>query len=197
MARNITARLLNLTRNTPSHGVAHGPTMRVTRQSPTPQRGRGNGVIRAWVVARHQELDPGLAAEEVTLLAIAGGLLLWVLRLSMAPASTLAGFRTWVLEECPVAPGRRAACQAPAVTSGPASQAAAVVPQRGSGTRGGTKTARFLALVTERHGPLAAIPLEAVAKISAAVAPQVELNAGAARAALRRAVLAAQDGDPR
>jgi len=155
------------------------------------------GVIRAWVVARHQELNPGLAAEEVTLLAVAGGLLLWLLRLSMAPASTLAGFRTWVLEECPVAPGRRAARQAPAVTSGPAPQAAAAAPRRESGPRGGTKTARFLALVAERHGPLAAIPLETVAKISAAVAPQAGLNPGSARAALRRAVLAAQDGDPR
>ena len=74
---------------------------------------------------------------------------------------------------------------------------AAAVPPRGSGPRGGTKTARFLALVTERHGPLAAIPLEAVAKTSAALAPQVGLNTGSARAALRRAVLAARNGDPR
>jgi hypothetical protein len=36
-----------------------------------------------------------------------------------------------------------------------------------------------------------------VAKISAELAPQVGLNIGAARTALRRAVLAAQDGDPR
>ena len=35
-------------------------------------------------------------------------LILWLLRLALAPASTLAGFRAWVLEECPVAPGRRA-----------------------------------------------------------------------------------------
>ena len=153
------------------------------------------GVVRAWVIARHQELDTGLAADDATLLAVAGGLLLWLLRLSMAPASTLAGFRAWVLEECPVAPGRRVSRPARAVMSEPPPQAA--VTQRGNGPRGGTKTARFLALVTERHGPLASIPLEAAAKISAAVAPQVELNAGSARAALRRAVLAAQNGDPR
>jgi hypothetical protein len=150
------------------------------------------GVVRVWVIARHQELNAALAAEEVTLLAMVGGLLLWLLRLSMAPASTLAGFRAWVLEECPVAPGRRVAGPAPTVTS-----LAPVVPPRGSSPRGGSKTARFLTLVAERHGPLAAIPVEAVAKISAAVAPQVELNAGAARAALRRAVLAAQNGDLR
>jgi hypothetical protein len=154
------------------------------------------GVVRAWVITRHQEPGAGLAAEEATLLAVAGGLLLWLLRLTMAPASTLAGFRTWVLEECPVAPGRRATRPATAAASVPAARAAAIAP-RGSGPRDGTKTARFLALVTERHGPLAAIPLETVAKISAAVAPQIELNAGSARTALRRAVLAAQNGEPR
>jgi thiamine monophosphate synthase len=52
-------------------------------------------------------------------------------------------------------------------------------------------------LVTERHGPLAVIPLPAVAGIAAALAPQVDLNTGAARTALRRAVLTAQNGDPR
>jgi hypothetical protein len=34
--------------------------------------------------------------------------------------------------------------------------------------------------VTERHGPLAEIPLGAVSKISTEIAPQVELNTGAA-----------------
>ena len=155
------------------------------------------GVVRAWVIARHSEPAAGLAAEEATLLAMAGGLLLWLLRLSMAPASTLAGFRAWVLEECPVAPGRRAARAGPGRPSSPSPHPRRLLAApRGSGPRGGTKTARFLALVTERHGPLAAIPLEAVAKISAALAPQVDLNAGAARAALRRAVLAAQERRP-
>jgi hypothetical protein len=153
------------------------------------------GVVRAWVIARHSEPAAGLA-EEATLLAMAGGLLLWLLRLGMAPASTLRGFRTWVLEECPVAPGRRAARLTPAAGPVPEPEAAVVAPQ-GSSPRGGTKTARFLALVTERHGPLAAVPLEAVAKTSAALAPQVGLNTGSARAALRRAVLAARNGDPR
>ena len=152
------------------------------------------GVVRVWVITRHSEPAARLA-EEATLLAMAGGLLLWLLRLTMAPASTLAGFRTWVLEECPVAPGRRAAHKAPAAGPVPAPETAAV--PRGSGPRGATKTARFLALVTERHGPLAAIPLETVAKTSAALAPQVGLNTGSARAALRKAVLAARNGEPR
>jgi hypothetical protein len=50
-------------------------------------------------------------------------------------------------------------------------------------------------LVTERHGPFASIPLDRVAQISAALAPSAGLNAGAARAALRKAVLAARNGD--
>ena len=68
----------------------------------------------------------------------------------------------------------------------------------GRGRRGDTKSARFLTLVTEHHGPLPAIPLDNVATISATLAPQVDLNTGAARTVPRRAVLAvgAHNGDP-
>jgi hypothetical protein len=131
------------------------------------------GVVRAWTLARHQHLT----ADTATPLAALGGLLLWLLRLTLAPASTLAGFRAWVLAECPVAPGRR--------------RAPAPHPRKA------TKTARFLDLVTERHGSLASIPLHAVAGISADLAPQLDLNTGAARTALRKAVLAARNGGPR
>ena len=85
-------------------------------------------------------------------------------------------------QECPVAPGRRAPAPRPAPAPDP---------------RKATKTARFLALVTERHGSLASIPLDAVAGISADLAPRVGLHPGTARAALRKAVLAARNGDPR
>ena len=51
--------------------------------------------------------------------------------------------------------------------------------------------------MTERHGSLASIPLTRVAGISADLAPRADLNAGAARTALRRAVLTARKGDPR
>jgi hypothetical protein len=102
---------------------------------------------------------------------------LWLLRLALAPASTLAGFRAWVLQQCPVTP-----------RPGPAS-----APHPGKAT----KTARFLDLVTERHGPLASIPLPATARIAAALAPEADLHPGAARTALRKAVQAAQTGDSR
>ena len=155
------------------------------------------GVIRSWVLARHKHLNVPLAADEVTPLAVLGGLVLWLLRLGLAPASTLTGFRAWVLEECPVAPRRRAA--RPAQAAAPvASPRAITPPRRGIGRRGDTKSARFLALVAEHHGSVAAIPLNNVARISAALAPQVDLNTGAARTVLRRAVLASQahNGDP-
>ncbi len=137
----------------------------------------------AVVRTRHQQLNAAVVGEAATPLAILGGLILWLLRLVLAPASTLAGFRAWVLEECPVAPGRRAL--------GPA-------PDQGEGTvpRKATKTARFLSLVAERSGPLASIPLDRVAQISAALAPAAGLNTGAARTALRKAVLSARNGDP-
>ena len=136
------------------------------------------------VRTRHQQLA---AAEAATPLAILGGLVLWLLRLVLAPASTLAGFRAWVLEQCPVAPGRRAA---PPPTAARPGQGGGTVPRKA------TKTARFLSLVTERHGPLASIPLDRIAQVSAALAPAADLNPGAARAALRKAVLAARNGDP-
>ena len=145
----------------------------------------------AVVRTRHQQTAAALAADAATPLAILGGLILWLLRLALAPVSTLAGFRAWVLEQCPVAPGRRAVRYAPPF--------AAARPGQGGGTvpRKATKTARFLCLVTERHGPLASIPLDRIAQVSAALAPQLGLNTGAARTALRKAVLAARNGGPR
>jgi hypothetical protein len=172
------------------------------------------GVVRTSVLARQH--GPGALAGEVTVLAALGGLLLWLLRLGMAPKSTLTGFRAWVLEECPVAPGRHAAVltslagraagagTARAVHSSPESHSTvspaeggprgATARPRSSISRSGTKTARFLALVADQHGPLAAVPLDSVGGICAALAPLADLNAGAARTALRRAVLAAQNG---
>jgi hypothetical protein len=140
------------------------------------------GVVRAWTLARHLQFGTALAADAATPLAILGDLVLWLLRLALAPGSTLAGFRAWVLAECPVAPGRRAPAPRPAPAPHPPKV---------------TKTARFLDLGTERHGSLASIPLDAVAGISAEIAPRAGLHPGAARGALRKAVLTAKNGDPR
>jgi hypothetical protein len=131
-------------------------------------------VLRTRALTR-RHLAPG-----TTPLAALSRLALWLLRLALAPASTLAGFRAWVLAQCPLTP---------APGPGP-SPYPAEVPRP-------TKTARFLDLVTERHGPLASIPLPATARIAATLAPLADLHPGAARTALRKAVQAAQTGDPR
>jgi hypothetical protein len=151
------------------------------------------GVVRAWAIARHQDLSTALADDGgTTPLTLAGGLVLWLLRLALVPVSTLAGFRAWVIAECPIAPGRRAPQPPPPV------KPKAITRRRpAKRTQGGTKTARFLALVTDRHGPLAGVPLGNVSKICAELAPQAGLNTGAARTALRKAVLGARNGDPR
>lgn len=65
------------------------------------------GVVRARVLARARNLGEMLADDGPTPLALAGSLALWLLRLSLAPASTLGGFRSWVIRDCPVAPGLR------------------------------------------------------------------------------------------
>jgi hypothetical protein len=161
------------------------------------------GVIRAWTIARARALKTALADDEATPLALLGGLMLWLLRLAIAPASTLAGFRAWVAEECPVAPGRRARpAPAKARASVAASRAKEITtrPAAGrssGGARDGTKTARFLALAADRYGPLDAFPLADVSRVSAELAGEADLHPGAARAALRRHVLALQNGSPR
>jgi hypothetical protein len=63
--------------------------------------------------------------------------------------------------------------------------------------RGETKTARFLALAADRYGPLGTFPLAEVSRVSSELAPEVGLDRGAARAALRRHVLSLRNGSPR
>jgi hypothetical protein len=65
------------------------------------------GVVRAWVLARARDLGETLAEDGPTPLSMAGAAVLWLLRLVLAPKSTLAGFRDWVVTDCPVAPGLR------------------------------------------------------------------------------------------
>lgn len=70
-------------------------------------------------------------------------------------------------------------------------------PRRASARRE-SKTARFLALIAERHGELAGIDPANVSQICTDLAPQVDLDIGAARSALlprvRQAIEAAQTG---
>jgi len=154
-------------------------------------------VVRATAIARHRRLRAVAAEDEATPLSMLGGLALWLVRLCVAPASTLRGLRAWVIEECPVAPGWRDGRPQPIVMPSEPVKAIAAPGLPSGGGRAGTKTSRFLDLVAEQHGPLAGIPLKSVARICRQVAPQVGLDAGAARTALRKAVLAAQNGSIR
>lgn len=161
------------------------------------------GVVRAYTLARQRAFERTLADEEATPLAVVGGVLLWLLRLAVAPCSTLGGLRRWVVEECPVAPGRKAPTTGTAAfeshqpdtqdqAAAPASPAR-TAPRRQSG-RTGTKTGRFLGLVEQRHGSLAELPISKVCRIASAIAPEVGLHPGSARSVLRARVLQAQEG---
>ena len=135
------------------------------------------------VVRRHV-----LGEDERSPWQAAAPLVLYALRLVLALPSTAAGLRRWLLLKTPLP-----AASVPAMPLMP--QQTAISGRRGpNGPRAESKTARFLALVTERHGPLADFPPERVSRTCAELAPEVGLDIGAARTALRRAVLAAQDG---
>src|ERR1019366_8092530 len=68
------------------------------------------GVIRTYALAKQRE---SAEEEEVTPLDIIGRMFLWTLRLALAPPSTIRGFRKWVVECAPVAPGRVAVIEHP------------------------------------------------------------------------------------
>jgi len=155
------------------------------------------------------------------LLARAG---LYGLRLVLDPWPTAKGFRRRVLEAAPLAavtaPATVPALPAPAgepepeprpgawaaLRSNPGEPDASAQPAAGRPARPRaavsrvatpgkvTKTARFLALVEDTYGPLAAIPAGRVSPIAAELAPQVDLDPGAARTALGKARRAARNG---
>lgn len=149
------------------------------------------GVIRAWVIAASHGQGQALADDDATPMAVIGGLLLWLLRLTLAPPSTIAGFRRWALEECPIAPGRKAA---------PAALSAPVQPRQQPGPRAVRarqpgKQARLLALAAERHD-LAAVPLNQVSRIANTIGAEVDLSPGTARRVLLAHVRTLQNSHP-
>jgi hypothetical protein len=85
------------------------------------------GVVRAQAVTRLRADGAGLGDDAPDLLVAVGRTMLWLLRLLLAGPSTLRGFRAWVIEECPVAPGRKTA---PEIRSLPTVEAVRVLTQR-------------------------------------------------------------------
>ena len=149
------------------------------------------GVIRAWAIARMQHDGQVLADDEATPMAIIGGLFLWLLRLALAPPSTIAGFRRWVLEECPIAPGRKATRPNPDrdLARRPRSDRRSA---SGHAKRPG-KQARMLMLAGQRHD-LTSVPLKQVSGIANTIGAEVDLSPGTARRVLLAHVRALQNG---
>jgi len=147
------------------------------------------GVIRAWSIARQRALAEDLADDESTPLAVLGGLLLWLLRLVLAPPSTVRGFRSWVVDEVKVAPGRTAAT----VTAPVRVQAIGPATAKGPAKRvsGGGKQARLIELAGKRHD-LATLPLADVSRAATDLAAAAELHPGTARRVLLAHVRALQ-----
>ena len=164
------------------------------------------GVIRAYVIARQQRLREALADDGITSPRIVAAVLLWLLRLVWAPASTIRGFHRWV-KSLPTAPPIRqrvppsqqpvvgqppAATAPPKAVQRPKRERPAIATNRGPG--GATKQERFLALVIARYGPLAEFDVKAVSRAAAELAPEAGLHPGTARKILRAHVLAARNG---
>ena len=144
------------------------------------------GVVRAWALARMAAGRQAFGADDATPLAALGGLLLWLLRLGLAPKSTAAGFRRWVIDECPVAPGRRAVPAATVVALAP------VTAPRRLANGAASKQDLLIALASQRYD-LTRIPLAQVARVARDVADEVGLHHGTARRVLRAHVLRLQD----
>jgi Protein of unknown function (DUF2637) len=133
---------------------------------------------------------------------LAGVTALYSLRLVLAPQSTAKGLRRQVLALTPL-PAAHATALSPAAAdvaalpAAPAPGSAVITSpelRKPARPRGESKTARFLALVQERYGELAAIDPAKVSRICSDLAPEAGLNVGSARSALRPLVLAAQNG---
>lgn len=154
------------------------------------------GVVRAWAIARMQHAGQVLAGDDATPLAVAGACALWLLRLLLAPASTLTGFRRWVIAECPAAPRSTVApARAPALPAVPVPGTAPASPLARHRTTADGKPCKqdlLIALAGQRYD-LRTLPLTQVPAIAAGISAEVDLHAGTARRVLRAHVLALQN----
>ncbi len=156
------------------------------------------GMVRTQAVARQRADSSSLDDDSADLLTALGGAALWLLRLILAGPSTLRGFRTWVIEECPVAPGRKGVVRAgsalPVVSARPAP---AGLPAQGQQRRrrAGLPTRRdqLLSLASDRRD-LVSLPLGEVSRLATALAREIGYSAGTARRELIRHVRELQSG---
>jgi hypothetical protein len=134
-----------------------------------------------------------------------GRVALYGLRFVLALPSTCSGLRQLVLNKTPLpevpVPALPSVLElsidepeVPEVPEADKPEPARERPGRHRQPDGESKTAKFLRLVEDRHGPLAAINPAKVSQIATDLAPKVDLHPGSARSALRPLVLAAQNG---
>jgi len=150
-------------------------------------------VVRAAVLARQRADGRALADDGSDLLAALGGVTLWLLRLVLAGPSTLRGFRAWVIEECPVAPGRKAPPQLPAAEATRALAPPSAGPRRRRADGQPTKRDRLIALAGQRRD-LASVPQDEVSKLATVLAGEIGYSPGTARRELVRHVRELQSG---
>lgn len=143
-------------------------------------------VVRGHAIARMRATGDVLAGDDATPLVVVGHVLVWLMRLVVAPASTLAGFRRWLISETPAAPRDRAVRPAEMV---PAASQPARHHRPAIGKPG--KQDLLIALAAQRHD-LHALPLDRVAAIACGIAGDVDLHPGTARRVLRAHVRALQ-----
>jgi hypothetical protein len=141
------------------------------------------------VVRRHM-----LGDDERSPWSAFGRVALYALRLPLAPISTPRGLRQWLLLSTPLpaAPVKQAVAEVIVAPVRPRAIDAPKPKARKPAKQATSKTARFLALVTEKHGPLADLPLDRVSPICTELAGLVYLDTAAARGALGKAVLGAR-----
>jgi len=152
------------------------------------------GVVRAWFIVRGLHSGQALADDEPTPMALIGASVLWLIRLAIAPVSTITGFRRWLLNECPVVPGRSAPADVtarirPAIST---KQSGRSTPAPRRATKPG-KQAQLLALAGQRHD-LTAIPLTSVSRIATSIAAEIDLAPGTARRVLLAHVRSLRNG---
>ena len=142
------------------------------------------GVVRAWTLARQHHLTAALAADAATPLAVAR-------RADLVAAAPGPGPGLHRVRVPRLGPGRMPGRPRPPRPPAPA-------PRTADGSEEGDQD-RPVPFFGRPNGTARSPPSPLIASppISAALAPQVGLNTGAARTALRKAVLAAQNGDTR
>lgn len=144
--------------------------------------------VRRHVLGIREVRSPWAAFADAAarILRLLGFTTLYVLRFLVATPSTCAGLRRAILAAAPLP----AAAESTKPDRERPEKPDRKKPDRHQ-DRTGTKTAQFLALVKQRHGELAQIPLTEVSKIATAIAPEAELHPASARTALLSAVRAA------